>query len=79
MAFTEPIKVLKTELINGEIEEQSLKWDSEKHLYEFECELDTLDLIADGLPDDPRISNALNSLHNRLSNIHAQFKGYHNQ
>ena len=49
-------------------------WDIESDLYQFECALDTLDLISDGLPDDIRISNALNGLHDKLSKIHADFK-----
>jgi len=49
-------------------------WDAESDLYQFECALDTLDLISDGLPDDKRISNALNGLHDNLSKIHADFK-----
>ena len=49
-------------------------WDIESDLYQFECALDTLDLIADGLPDDVRVSNALNDLHSKLSKIHADFK-----
>jgi len=48
-------------------------WDVESDLYEFEVALDTLDLISDGLPDDIRISNALNGLHDKLSKIHAGF------
>jgi len=42
-------------------------WDAESDLYQFECALDTLDLISDGLPDDKRISNALNGLHGALA------------
>jgi len=49
-------------------------WDIESRLYEFECALDTLDLISDGLPDDRKTSNALNGLHDILSKIHAEFK-----
>lgn len=49
-------------------------WDAESDLYRFECALDTLDLISDSLPDDIRISNALNGLHSEFSKIHANFK-----
>jgi len=49
-------------------------WDIETCLYEFECALDTLDLISDGLPDDRKASNALNGLHHTFSKIHAEFK-----
>jgi len=49
-------------------------WDIESNLYEFECALDTLDLISDGLPDDRRTTNALNGLHYTLSKIYADFK-----
>lgn len=48
-------------------------WDAEVTLQQFENALDILDLISDGLPDDRRISNALNDLHDKLSKIHADF------
>ena len=74
MASIQPIQDLKSQLLNSDIEEQSSQWDAETHLYEFECALDALDLNSDGLPDDPRTSNALNGLHDKLSKIHADFK-----
>ena len=74
MASNQPIQVLKAQLLNSDIEEQSSQWDAEAKLYEFECALDALDLISDGLPDDLRASNALNGLHGILSKIHAEFK-----
>lgn len=76
MVSMAPIQVLKAQLVNSEIEEQSLEWDAETHLYEFECALDALDLMSDGLPDDQRTSNALNGLHSKLSNIHAIFTAH---
>jgi len=45
---------------------QSKKWDVENHFLEFGQALDTLDLITDGLADDPKISNALGAIHKTL-------------
>jgi len=72
MASKQPNNVAKA--INLQIEVPSPNWDAEALLYELECEIDTLDKISDGLPDDPITTNALNSLHAKLSNIHANFK-----
>ena len=33
-------------------------WDIEARLYDFECAIDTLDKISDGLPDDRKTTNA---------------------
>ena len=48
---------------------QSQKWDVENHFLEFGQALDTLDLIADGLVDDPKLENVLNALHGKLSAV----------
>lgn len=74
MAYFQPIQGIETLSLNSDIKEQSLKWDAEKHLHDFRSELDSLDLMSDALPDDPRIANALIGLHDRLSNIYAEFK-----
>ena len=49
------------------------EWDKEATLYRFECAIDILDKISDGLPDDRITTNALNGLRDKLSNIHAEF------
>lgn len=72
MASKQPNKVAKA--INLHIEVPQSNWDAEALLYEFECEIDTLDKISDGLPDDIITTNALNGLHAKLSNIYANFK-----
>lgn len=74
MASNQPNQELVVELSNRQIEVQASKWDAEAQLYRFECAIDTLDKISDGLPDDPVTTNALNGLHECLSNIHAEFK-----
>ena len=71
MASIQPNKVAKA--IKLQIEVPNPAWDAEALLYELECEIDTLDKISDGLPDDPITTNALNGLHAKLSNIHAEF------
>ena len=49
-------------------------WDIEAHLYEFECVIDTVEKISDGLPEDRTTTNALNGVHSSLSKVHAEFK-----
>lgn len=49
-------------------------WDIEADLYEFECVIDTLEKISDGLPDDRTTTNALNGVHAALCKVHADFK-----
>ena len=49
-------------------------WDIEADLYVFECIIDTLDKISDGLPEDRTTTNALNGVHNSLCKVHAEFK-----
>ena len=48
---------------NQQIKAQARKWDAEGYFSEFEQALDTLDMISDALPDDPKVSNALIGLH----------------
>ena len=74
MAIHKPIRVLENQMLEAHIAEQAQKWDAETHLIEFGRALDTLDVISDGLPDDPRTANAIISVHDNLSNIHAEFK-----
>jgi len=74
MASNSQIKSVETLKTSIQNEEQSLKYDTERHLYAFECELDTLSIISDGLPDDRKVTNALNGLHDRLSKIYADFR-----
>ena len=69
MNIQTPIEAIGLHFLNAEIKAQSKKWDAEAHFLEFEQALDTLDLISDGLPDDPKISNALNALHTKLSEV----------
>ena len=64
-----PIERIGIHFLNTEIQEQSEKWDSEAHFTNFQQALDTLDIISDGLPDDPKVANALNALHSRFSEI----------
>ena len=74
MNIQTPIEAIGKHFLNAEIKAQSEKWDAEAHFLEFEQALDTLDIISDGLPDDPRISSALNSLHSKLSDIYMTSK-----
>lgn len=72
MASIQPKKTINATASSSEA--QKPYWDAEDTLYQLECEIDTLDKISDGLPDDPITTNALNSLHAKLSNIYAKFK-----
>ena len=75
MAIHKPIaSVLETKIQNALINEQAQKWDSENTLSKFERAINTLDIISDGLPDDPRTASAILGVHDNLSNIHAEFK-----
>jgi len=49
-------------------------WDIEANLYEFECVIDTVEKISDGLPEDRATTNALNGVHRNLCNVYAEFK-----
>ena len=49
-------------------------FDAEDRLFEFECIIDTIDKISDGLLDDRTTSNALIGIHAHLCKIHADFK-----
>lgn len=49
-------------------------WDIEADLYEFECAIDILDKISDGLPEDRTTTNALNGVHAKLCKIYADFR-----
>jgi len=75
MAIHKPIRVLETKLLNAHIKEQAQKWDVESHLLDFERTIDMLDAISDGIIDDTRTANALIGVTDKLSNIHAEFKG----
>ena len=48
-------------------------WDAEVPLYQFECLIDTIEKIADGLPEDRTTQNALNGVHGQLSGLHKEF------
>ena len=78
MNIQTPIIITEIDILNGEIHSQSQKWDEDAHFLAFDQTLDMLELITDGLPDDPKISNALTVVHTRLSQIYsdskAQFK-----
>jgi len=74
MNIQTPIEAIGNHFLNKEIEAQSKKWDAEAHFLEFEQALDTLDIISDGLPDDPKASNALNALHSKFSELYLNSK-----
>ena len=75
MAIHKPIRVLENQMLEAHIAEQAQKWDVESHLLDFERTIDMLDAISDGLTDDTRTANALIGVTDKLSNIHAEFKG----
>lgn len=50
-------------------------WDVEAPLYRFECLIDIVEKISDGLPEDRTTPNALNSVHEQLCQIHGEFRG----
>ena len=76
MNIQTPIEAIGLHFLNAEIKAQSEKWDAEAHFTEFEQALDTLDLISDGLPDDTKVSNALNALHGKFTEIYLQSKAH---
>ena len=76
MNIQTPIEAIGNHILNNQIEAQSKKWDAEAHFLEFEQALDTLDLISDGLPDDPKVSNALSALHGKFTEIYLDSKTY---
>jgi len=49
-------------------------WDIEANLYEFECVIDTVEKISDGLPEDRATTNALNGVHRNLCKVYAEFR-----
>ena len=68
-----PIEKSKSQMLNSQIEDEAKEWDAEGALLEFSQALDILDVISDGLPDDPRVSNALNGVHNKLTKVYSDF------
>ena len=74
MNIQKPVEAIEKDILNRQIEAQSRKWDIESDLQDFQRALDTLDLISDGLPDDPKVSNALNCLHGNLSEVYSNIK-----
>lgn len=76
MNIQTPIEAIGNHFLNKEIDAQSKKWDAEAHFLEFEQALDTLDLISDGLPDDPKIANVLNALYDKLTGIYKNSKAH---
>ena len=76
MNIQTPIEAIGNHILNNQIEAQAKKWDAEGHFLEFEQTLDTLDIISDGLLDDPKLSNALNALHSKLSEIYLNSKAH---
>ena len=76
MNIQTPIEAIGNHILNNQIGAQSKKWDAEAHFLEFEQVLDTLDIMSDGLPDDPKLSNALNALHSKLSEIYLNSKAH---
>jgi len=48
-------------------------WDAETPLYRFECIIDTVAKIADGVTDDPTTQNALNFVNEALEAMHRDF------
>jgi len=69
-----PINITERDIRNAEVNAQSKKWDVENHFLEFGQALDTLDLITDGLADDPKISNALGAIHKTLCKVYSESK-----
>lgn len=74
MDIETPTDDIDRHFLNQQIKAQSKKWDVEGHFLEFEQALDTLDLISDALPDDPKVSNALNGLYGRFSKLYEDSK-----
>jgi len=71
MNIQTPIENIQSHILNMKIEAKANEWDVEKTLLELSQGLDVLDLISDGLPDDPRVSNALNSVHDMLTKVYS--------
>lgn len=71
MNIQTPVEKIDNHFLNRKIAAKAKEWDIESTLLEFEQALDTLDIISDGLPDDPRVSNALNGIHDKLSSVHS--------
>ena len=76
MNIQTPIEAIGNHFLNKEIEAQSRKWDVDTHFTEFQQALDMLDIMSDGLPDDPKISSALNSLHSKFSELYLNSKAH---
>ena len=51
-----------------------LNWDAEAPLYRFECIIDTVEKIADGLQEDRTTQNALNCVHEQLCGLYKEFE-----
>ena len=76
MNIQTPIEAIGLHVLNAEIKAQSDKWDAEAHFTAFEQALDLLDIMCDGLPDDPKVSNALSGLHKKFTEIYLQSKAH---
>ena len=74
MDIQTPTDHIDRHFLNEQMKAHSEKWDAEGHFLEFKQALDTLDLISDALPDDPKLSNALNGLHSNFSKIYQASK-----
>ena len=74
MDIQTPTDHIDRHFLNQQIKAQAEKWDAEEHFLEFEQALDTLDLISDALPDDPKLSNALNGIHSNFNKIYQASK-----
>lgn len=49
-------------------------WDAESRLNDFERNIDTLDKVRDGLPDDRVTANALSLIYGNLCQLYAELK-----
>lgn len=74
MDILSPTDHIDRHFLNEQIKTQSEKWDAEGHFLAFEQALDTLDLISDALPDDPKLCNVLNGIHCNFSKIYQASK-----
>ena len=77
MNIQTPIEQIEKQILDTQIKAQSKKWDVEKHFHKFEQAIDTLDVITDGLPDDPKLANVLIGLHERFCEIYSESKAQH--
>lgn len=74
MNIQTPIEKIDNHFLNAKINVKAKEMDIESTLLNFQQALDTLDIISDGLPDGPRISNALNGLHNKLAEVYSDLR-----